>query len=446
MLGELLASRPSLETQDISGIPVAQENIVTLTKQSVVNAEWIKSRLSTIPGVCVVGNGVVTEREGDLREAKGISGLFGFTPDNTERVPTEPDGKNPEGHVQADQPTSLSLLPVGTKFKVGTATNVKSEPNVVNLSSTLMEIEQHGGQHLSHVTLGDNGGKEGLSEAERACLEEIEKGSQLSPEEKELLENSRKEFQALEFQSLHNDKSNTLMTPQELELMPERGREFEESVGPKEDLTRPVTPVILGKINKKDNLVTQIVQVQPQQVKTISLSQAKQLNTQLAVSQPINVANVSGLGGNLSGNILTINNHIDPETLTISPVLNEVQAGALLQTVNSNQTVYKPTSNTQVVSDSTPGVASVSIATDNSSNSTQILINTPQGQQIFQINTADINKAASAIQPLSLQGGIVDKDLSGNVVNSGTVNGITVEDGTFFQSNFIFCFSAVAGS
>lgn len=46
-------------------------------------------------------------------------------------------------------------------------------------------------------------------------------------------------------------------------------------------------------------------------------------------------------------------------------------------------------------------LATISVSTDKEANSTQILVNTSQGQQLYMINTADLNQATSAIMPLA---------------------------------------------
>jgi hypothetical protein len=53
-------------------------------------------------------------------------------------------------------------------------------------------------------------GLERLSSEDRACLEEIERGSQLTAEERELLENSKKDFQVLDFQDFDHEKTGLL--------------------------------------------------------------------------------------------------------------------------------------------------------------------------------------------------------------------------------------------
>lgn len=63
---------------------------------------------------------------------------------------------------------------------------------------------------LPRFTVTENG-LERLSSEDRACLEEIERGSQLTVEEKEMLENSKKEFQeVLDFQDFDQDKTDLL--------------------------------------------------------------------------------------------------------------------------------------------------------------------------------------------------------------------------------------------
>ncbi|CAH1785531.1 unnamed protein product [Owenia fusiformis] len=157
-----------------------------------------------------------------------------------------------------------------------------------------------------------------LSSQDQALLRELERGSQLDPEDEEMLEDSRKELQ-LEFNALP-DRNNMLMTPQELEHMPERGLEFEASVGPKDP---PESELASG---------------------------------------------------------------IDLETLV--PTLSNF--------VNSNV----PTSET---GDSRQTVATLSIQTNKTTNATQIVLNTSQGGQMFEINTSDLQQAASAFQPITVQ-------------------------------------------
>ncbi len=76
-------------------------------------------------------------------------------------------------------------------------------------------------------------------------------------------------------------------------------------------------------------------------------------------------------------------------------------------------------------------LATISISTDRATNTTKILIDTGRGQQLFQINTADLEQATSTLEPKALQGGMVGFDRNGQVLNTGTVSGITVQDGEY---------------
>lgn len=80
-----------------------------------------------------------------------------------------------------------------------------------------------------------------------------------------------------------------------------------------------------------------------------------------------------------------------------------------------------------------PALATISISTDKANNTTHILINTGNGQQLFQINTADLAQATNTFQPLALQGGMVGFDKDGQVLNTGVVDGITVQNGNAYD-------------
>ena len=117
------------------------------------------------------------------------------------------------------------------------------------------------------------------------------------------------------------------------------------------------------------------------------------------------------------------------------------QDGGIEKSVgNVNLDIFKNSKNATASSDKNdkdsnndssepPSMATISISTDKTTNTTQILINTGHGQQLFQINTADLAQATTAIEPLALQGGMVGFDSNGQVLNTGTVDGITVQDG-----------------
>ena len=220
----------------------------------------------------------------------------------------------------------------------------------------------------------DGEDRSGLNAQDRACLEEIEKGSQLSPEDKELLERKKQELQALEFKAL--DRSNTLMTPQELESMPEEGMEFEESVGPKQ-IKIPICASSLcddSSSNPFDNIVSSITDGYPNEIENLSVTKLKGEDS-------------------------------------------EIQTLQSTSTSTTNQSEHPD---------------SVSIFTEAGANSTQILVETDQGKQIYQINTSDLQLAQTAdgseTVSVSLTGGAMGLDSEGNVVNT-EITGITVQDG-----------------
>ncbi|KAK6190474.1 hypothetical protein SNE40_002336 [Patella caerulea] len=60
-----------------------------------------------------------------------------------------------------------------------------------------------------------------------------------------------------------------------------------------------------------------------------------------------------------------------------------------------------PTDSTENSAQPNLTLATISISTDKVANSTQILVNTNQGQQLYLINTADLTQATNALQPLT---------------------------------------------
>ena len=400
------------------------------TAQLVGNAEWLKNKLGQLGGVFVIQNGVVSasgegpaaaatatleasENDGmgrlDLREVRDISELF--TAEET--LQANDNGIGISGATILNVESALSLQNV---FK----TKNRRKNDLTPSASSFLNggrgvangrLEHHGVDTVTglvtDISVSDKTDKAGLNSQYRACLEEIEKGSQLSPEEKELLENSRHEFQALEFQSIHGDKSNMLMTPQELEQMPEGGLEFEESVGPKSDLSsRSVSPSFtdleaLVASSAVDSCVTNngtatVTSTHP------PVASKKRIRAERTV--PVGLCK-------------------------LQPGANEQTSSAVARLDRRPLAAGSSVANGS--NQNNQDLGRVSIATDSASNSTQILVNTPQGQQIFHINTADLNQATSTLQPLALQGGMVGMDTTGKVVNSGTVDGITIEDGEY---------------
>ena len=130
--------------------------------------------------------------------------------------------------VSSVTPNTISACQI-VRTNVGASRNTQSSP------SSPRQCYRSGKLRLQRSRSYSDSDDNRLSLQDRACLEEIERGSQMTQEERELFENSRQELQAMDFNSLQ-DKSNMLMTAQELESMPDDGLEFEASVGPKQHL------------------------------------------------------------------------------------------------------------------------------------------------------------------------------------------------------------------
>jgi len=186
-----------------------------------------------------------------------------------------------------------------------------------------------------------------------------------------------KELQALGLK-IDSDKNNTLMTPQELESMPDRGIEFEESVGPKsdaagllclKDITKDISNACITTQTCNDSLISQSSH------KTVIEQSSMQLTA------------------NAVRPVLLQQSEVVPQVLSSSSI------SSLPQTPITN---LDPSSGSEsAISQGNLKLATISISTDKASNSTQILVNTNQGQQLYHINTADLQQATNALEPLS---------------------------------------------
>lgn len=167
---------------------------------------------------------------------------------------------------------------------------------------------------------------------------------------------------------LDADKNNTLMTPQELESMPDRGIEFEESVGPKSD-------------------TIQIVQIEdgvPSEFEKCISGQATQSLTSI-------------LDGKTKRYDTSLLNRVNVQSSNQSALVQKSRESSMAQL---SQSIVAP-AEAYVPTDGNLKLATISISTDKASNSTQILVNTNQGQQLYHINTADLTQATNALEPLS---------------------------------------------
>ena len=220
---------------DIAGSPVVEEAVSALGQAiDGENIEWIKATVDNELGR------ITFDPIGAIREA-AIDGLdmgdktsrieFGdlFTSSAVNCSLTSADsaalGTCSVSSVTPNMITACQIV----RTSVGASRNTQSSP------SSPRQCYRSGKLRLQRSRSYSDSDDNRLSLQDRACLEEIERGSQMTQEERELFENSRQELQAMDFNSLQ-DKSNMLMTAQELESMPDDGLEFEASVGPKQHL------------------------------------------------------------------------------------------------------------------------------------------------------------------------------------------------------------------
>lgn len=161
--------------------------------------------------------------------------------------------------------------------------------------------------------------------------------------------------------SIFEDKNNMLMTPQELESMPDRGLEFEASVGPKNsslDIFSKSPSDISSYVSLKNKTtqVTKLAQAVSASNSAITVTNSSKLNV-VQVHQPMNIQNVTPTSL-ASGSLQIVPNQL----ITFQPP----------KTDGSSE---KPASEIKFVP---------------VQNTTQILVNTSQGQQLLHINSSQL--------------------------------------------------------
>ncbi|CAE1168965.1 unnamed protein product [Acanthosepion pharaonis] len=266
----------------------------------------------------------------------------------------------------------------------------------------------------------------------------------------------------LEFKRVGTDKSNTLMTPQELESMPDQGIEFEESVGPKQEITSSL-PASLGP-ESASAISSPLIPTPPQ---------TGLLETSVQVSSPNLVASTTTTTTTTTTNntIHCSQNSVNSLNVDTKPVFVDSPMIALNETpaantpsknnlcinnnnpINSSATVSSTASSSTITSSSGTSVvgtvlntnlfnsgnftlATISISTDRSTNSTQILVNTNQGQQLYHINTADLTKPRSLpiTQPVAPTSSRVT---TATTAASATNSSLTVSNGASPQTGYL---------
>jgi hypothetical protein len=197
--------------------------------------------------------------------------------------------------------------------------------------------------------------------------------------------------------SIFEDKNNMLMTPQELESMPDRGLEFEASVGPKSSsmdiFSKSPSDIPL---KNKTTQVTKLAQAVTASNSAITVTGNSKLNV-LKVHQPMHIQNVT------------------PTSL----------ASGGLQIVPNQLIAFQPPKSDGIGGKTAASTAEIKLVPV--PNTTQILVNTSQGQQLLHINSShlpgsdsmtrllpgnQLTKNIDGTKAQPIQTGILEDDLS----------------------------------
>ncbi|XP_041365864.1 zinc finger protein 143-like isoform X2 [Gigantopelta aegis] len=174
-------------------------------------------------------------------------------------------------------------------------------------------------------------------------------------------------LQILELHGFDKNEAIALMSPDELESLPSSGLEFNDT-GVVESAN--VSSLKGQKLEKIQSL--QIVENKQPPTKEIDLD--------------------------------TVTKTLDNSELSehfVKPEGPAVSSGTYLVSAPVTQTPSSSSDSSTNAAMPNLTLATISISTDKVANSTQILVNTTQGQQLYLINTADLNQATNALQPLA---------------------------------------------
>ena len=185
-------------------------------------------------------------------------------------------------------------------------------------------------------------------------------------------------LQILELHGFDKNETIALMTPDELESLPSSGLEFND--------TSAIT---------SSGVSNSVKGIKPEKIQTAENKQAAPKEISLdTVSKTIDNSKLS-------------ETFIKPEGSAVSSETYLVAAPVTPTSPNSSTDSAVPNLT----------LATISISTDKVANSTQILVNTTQGQQLYLINTADLNQATNSLQPLTQPQSILNNtELMGKTV------------------------------
>ncbi|XP_067654310.1 zinc finger protein ZXDC-like [Haliotis asinina] len=193
--------------------------------------------------------------------------------------------------------------------------------------------------------------------------------------------------------------SVSLMTPQELESLPNRGLEFEETYSSHNfNSENSSTSSSVKTVNNSYASIQQ-----SSKHRQLPRSPSKEVAVSLSSDDRTDDEQLE-LDGKVGEQTLIFNTATDS---TESVLGTSVQCSTPPSSASSDDSSdnLSPQTKEAVPDSQTESanltLATISISTDKTANSTQILVNTNQGQQLYLINTADLTQATNALQPLA---------------------------------------------
>ncbi|XP_064635342.1 zinc finger protein ZXDC-like [Lineus longissimus] len=175
-----------------------------------------------------------------------------------------------------------------------------------------------------------------LSSQDRACLEELERGSQLSQEEKELIEDHQKELQDFDFHQLGSDQSGSLITSGDLDGLPARSLDFDEVIEPR-------VPAIKQEL--APDLDTFVVDA----VQSLADYNIHDLGTSLSSTSSLNAISGDQIDQNAPSSLATVSISTDKNT-NLTQILVQTSQGQQVIHINTADLTQACSSTTQPLS------------------------------------------------------------------------------------------------
>ncbi|XP_071104344.1 zinc finger protein ZXDC-like isoform X1 [Haliotis cracherodii] len=194
-----------------------------------------------------------------------------------------------------------------------------------------------------------------------------------------------------------SDKSDavSLMTPQELESLPNRGLEFEDTYSSQNYNSSHTVTNNSCKIVNNSFTSVQYSNKHGQIPRSLSKEEASSLSSDDRTDDE-----QSEHDGEIDEQSLLLNTATNSTERVLGRSISCSSPASSDDSSDMSPQSREPVSDSQTEATNLT-LATISISTDKTANSTQILVNTNQGQQLYLINTADLTQATNALQPLA---------------------------------------------